>query len=414
MPLPKIIPALADLTQDIAGPVPVELLQAWAAGGQDLSAAAALLGRFQIQGTVVSTDTSGLSRLTQEADLLDVLSLISEPKEIIYALGREIGGRAVGTWVADNTEMFYPESVEPDTVVDAMAEVQHRIGERLKLRIGMCVHSGTFYEIGQGLYGGEAERVEYLAEKCAGPGEILLTERVARQLGENTSGVLTPKTFQHEDFTEQALLLPPGRRMAELQERDRAYPQPYPEDFYKLLPHFHDPAERAQMKQRVYDRWLRERVVVFLARHQEPGSRTMADMLDDLVINALMDTVVREAAQSSEHIASSGAGLAILTFANPQDAVDFARSAQAQLAANQLPVAAGIDAGPVLLFENARGPSGIAGNAINVASKLAEDIGATGSIHVTEQAASQLGFHEARDTFVTKISGMELRGIVIR
>ena len=62
MPLPKVIPALADLTQDIAGPVPVDLLHRWATGDQDLAAAATLLSPFQIQGTVVSTDTSGLSR----------------------------------------------------------------------------------------------------------------------------------------------------------------------------------------------------------------------------------------------------------------------------------------------------------------------------------------------------------------
>ncbi|MEQ1886412.1 MAG: hypothetical protein ABL967_15210 [Bryobacteraceae bacterium] len=414
MPLPKVIPALADLTQDIAGPIPLELLQGWAAGGQDLSAAAALLSQFQIQGTVAAADTSGLSRLTKEADLLDVLSLISGPKEILYALGREIGGRAIGTWVADNSEMFFPENVDADTLVDAMAEVQYRIGQRLKVRVGMCLHSGTFYEINRGIYGGEAERVEFLAEECAGPGEILLTERVARQLRERPSDVLTPKSFPNEGFTEQALLLRSTRRMADLPERDRAYPQPFPEDFYKLLPHFHDPAEREQVKQRVYDRWLRERVVVLLARQRKAGTHTLADMLDDLVINALMDTVVREAAVDTRHIASSGAGLAILTFERSQDAVDFSRSVQAKLAANELPVAAGIDAGPVLLFENAHGPSGIAGDAINVASKLAEDVGGVGTIHVTDRAASRLGLQQSSERFSTKIAGVELRGIMFR
>src|SRR5712671_4548448 len=104
MPLSKVIPALSDLTQDIAGPVPVRLLHDWAEGDQDMSEAQALLSSIQIQGTVVSSDTSGLSRMTQAMDLLDVLSVISQPKEIIHALGREIGGRAIGTWVADNTE----------------------------------------------------------------------------------------------------------------------------------------------------------------------------------------------------------------------------------------------------------------------------------------------------------------------
>jgi hypothetical protein len=413
MPLPKVIPALADLTQDIAGPVPLRLLHDWATGEQDLSAAASLLSSFQVQGTVVSSDTSGLSKLTQETDLLDVLSLISQPKEIVYALGREIGGRAVGTWVADNTEMFYPASVEPETVVDAMAEVQCRIAERLKLRIGMCVHSGTFYEIGDGLYGGEADRVEYLAEQCAGPNEILLTERVARQLKVVASDELTFLTFPHENFEEQAYLLKSARRMRHLEERDTLYPHPFPQDFYPLLPHFQEPVDAADVKRKVYDRWLRDRIVVFLARHREPEVRTMAGMLDDLLINALMDTVMREAARGTDHIASSGGGIAILTFDHPRDALDFTRTTHAKLAENGLPVLAGVDAGPVLLFENSRGPSGIAGDAINVASKLAEDVGRPGCFSVTDRAAKRLGESTGHERFEIGVSGITLRGVIL-
>ncbi|HXJ40106.1 MAG TPA: hypothetical protein VNH18_12585, partial [Bryobacteraceae bacterium] len=159
MPLPKVIPALADLTQDIAGPLPVRLLQDWATGEQDLSAAETLLNAFETEGTVVSTDTSGLSKMTQAMDLLDVLHVISRPKEIIHALGREVGGRAIGIWIADNSEMIYPPDVEPEVVIDAMGEVQYRIQERLRVRIGMCVHTGRFYEIGGGLYGADADLV---------------------------------------------------------------------------------------------------------------------------------------------------------------------------------------------------------------------------------------------------------------
>lgn len=64
MPFPKTIPALADLRQDIAGPLPVELLQNWASGTQDLATAEQLLERFRLGGYVASTDTSGLSRMT--------------------------------------------------------------------------------------------------------------------------------------------------------------------------------------------------------------------------------------------------------------------------------------------------------------------------------------------------------------
>src|ERR1044071_1724090 len=107
----KIIPALADLTQDIAGPVPVQLLQDWASGQQDVAAAQALLDPFRIEGTVVASDTAGLSKLTESKELVEVISLISRPKEIVHALGVEVGGRPIGVWIADNTEMYYPAKV---------------------------------------------------------------------------------------------------------------------------------------------------------------------------------------------------------------------------------------------------------------------------------------------------------------
>src|SRR5262245_57637505 len=127
MALPRLIPALADLTQDIAGPLPVELFREWVAGNQNVGKAESLLRPFVITGTVVATDTSGLTYMTEEMDLLDVLGLVSRPKEIVHALGTEVGGRAIGTWVADNTEMHYPPETPVEDVVAALVEAQARI-----------------------------------------------------------------------------------------------------------------------------------------------------------------------------------------------------------------------------------------------------------------------------------------------
>jgi len=414
MPLPKVIPALADLTQDIAGAIPVHLLHDWATGERDLFAAYSVLSSFEIQGTVVSSDTSGLSRMTRERDLLDVLSLISQPKEILHALGREIGGRAIGTWVADNTEMFYPAGLDADTVVDAMGEVQFRIQERLQIRIGMCIHPGRFYEIGGGLYGGDAYQVEYLAEQCAGPGEILLTESAVRSLKTVKSDDLYLKTFPHEDSQEQAYLLRSNRRASGLQEREPLYPHPFPPDFFEILHRFQEPGDVEALKRKIYEQWLRECVVVFLAREREPQeARSLTGLLDDLVINALMDTVIRETMPGTDHIASSGGGIAILTFDHPTDAVDFVRAVHIKLAENGLPVQVGIDAGPVLLFQNSRGPSGIAGDPINIASKLAEDVGRPGCICVTEKAFQRLGDSSEHERFEVTVSGVALKGFIL-
>jgi len=417
MALPRAIPALADLTQDIAGPVPVQLLRDWATGRQDLAAAETLLDSFRIQGAVVSSDTSGLSRMMREMDLLEVLSMISRPKEIIYALGREIGGRAIGAWVADNSEMFYGETLQLEAVVEAMAEVQARIRERLPIQIGMCIHSGSFYEIGGGLYGPDADTVEYLAEHCADPGEILLTDTVARRLNAaaegSPGGPMTLQPVSVEDISEQAYAVQWNRRAPWLRENETVYPHGFPPEFYELLRQFSGSEE---LRRRIYDQWLRECAVVFLARQRGPGEAGAASldtMLDDLVINALMDTLLREPLAAGGHIAASAGGLAILTFDTAQEGIGFARDIRAKLAENGLPVQVAIDSGPVLVFRNARGPSGIAGDAVNVASKLAEDLGVSGSISVSERAFAQMSGIPGADRFELTLSGITLRGVFL-
>jgi class 3 adenylate cyclase len=410
MPLPKVIPALADLTQDIAGPIPVELLQSWATGAQDSAAAEKLLAAFQSEGTVVSSDTSGLSRMSRSMELLDVLRLVSQPKEIVHAIGREIGGRGIGIWVADNTEMLYPGSVSPETVIAAMHEVQARISERLQVRIGMCVHQGRFYEIGGGLYGEDADHVEYLAEHCAGPGEILLTESLARHVESTATGRLVPKLFGGAEASLKAWILSDGPRLPELAEHETTYPHPFPEEFYALLPQLGEPG----LKDMIYSRWLRERVVVFLAREREASElASLGGLLDDLVINALMETVVKETAPQVENIASSAGGLAILTFATTSEAVGYARAVKAQLAENGVQVRVGIDAGPMLLFSNPKGPSGITGDPVNIASKLSEDVGRADYISISDRAAKQLGDNHAAERFEVQVSGVTLSGILV-
>lgn len=411
MALPRVIPALADLTQDIAGPLPVQLLQDWATGAQDLTAAESLLGGFEREGTVVSTDTSGLSRMTQAMDLLDVINVISKPKEIIHALGCAVGGRAIGTWVADNSEMIYPASVDPEAVLDAMGEVQHRIQERMQVRIGMCIHPGRFFEIGGGLYGHDADLVEFLAENCAGGGQILLTGAAARALPSLRPADLEQKAFPGAH--EPAWLIRASRRRPDLEERETLYPHPYPQEFYSLLPGLDRPDAAPELKDRIYSRWLRDRVVVFIALEKtEEEARSLTTLLDALVGNALMETVVRDTAPSGA-IASSGGGLAICTFERATEALQFSRDVQARLSTNGLPAKVALDAGPVLLFQNNHGPSGITGSPVNIASKLSEDIGQPGKISITTRVADLLGKKETGDPFEVRISGVVLTGLLL-
>ena len=414
MPFPKAIPALADLTQDIAGPLPVDLLQNWASGTQDLARAGQLLDGFRIEGTVVSSDTSGLSRLTEEMELLDVISLISAPKEIVHAVGVAIGGKAIGTWVADNTEMYYPASIGAEVVLAGMSETQHRIAGSLPVGIGMCVHSGVFYELGGGLYGRDADAVEQLAENHARAGEVLVTDAVANRFAASRAFTFEPRPALGDVYAPGVYALASSERLPHLTPTDIRYPHPYPADFFERLTALKSVSDPHEVRKDIYATYLDERVIVFVTRaRDEIESGDLGALLDDLVTNALMDTIVHGTPGSEPHVTSLGGGLAILTFLKASDALDLAFLLRARFADNGLPVKMGIDRGPVLVFPGSRGPSGITGDPVNLASKISDDAGTAGKIHVTARVVETLPRLPPSEPFEVTVSGIQITGVTL-
>src|SRR5436190_7575031 len=333
---PKIIPALADLTQDIAGPVPVNLLQDWAAGRQDLAAAQSLLDPFRIEGTVVASDTSGLSKLTDEMDLVQVISLISRPKEILHALGVEVGGRPIGQWVADNTEMYYPPSVLAADVVQAMWETQQRIAARCAVRIGMCIHTGGFYEIGGGLYGPDADAVEHLAEDYARGDEILVTQQVRSELASADFSFVERNDLQTV-FQPSVHTIGRANGRADLHEKRIDYPHAFTDEFIRMLHAIDEAPDQDEAIRDIYTRYLRAVAVVFLARHRPQAEKDVASMLDDLLTNDLLAKIVRERKPGS-HLVMCGGSIALLVFDDVGEALDFASDIRSEFVRNDLPV----------------------------------------------------------------------------
>lgn len=413
MPLPRVIPALADLTQDIAGPLPVTLLHAWAAGSQDVEAARALLHGFRIEGAVVATDTSGLSRMIEGRDLLDVLALISTPKSIIHAVGAAVGGVGIGTWVADNTEMYYAPHVAPGVLLDAIVETQARISESCQVGIGMAVHCGEFYNIGGGLYGRDADTVELLAERDARAGEVLVTAAMATRVASGADVRFTPAPDLRTHDGSAVFRFASSARMASLAATAERYPHPFPEEFFSRLSALGTTPDREAAKQAIYEQYLRDRVIVFLSVEHEPSDGGLATLLDDLVVNALMETVIGRLPGAAAHVSGIGGGIAILAFEQADEAVDLAITLRAHFMQNAMMVKIGIDRGPVLFFANARGRSGITGDPVNIASKISEDAGAVGRINITARAAALMRDLPASNPFQTTISGVALAGVFI-
>jgi class 3 adenylate cyclase len=410
--LPRVIPALADLTQDIAGPVPVGLLQEWGAGRADPESAHVLLRPFEIAGTVVASDSSGLTRLTREMDLLEVLSLISRPKEIVHAVGTAIGGRGIGRWVADNTQMYYPAALGLELVLGAMCEAQHRIASAARVGVGICLHPGRFYEIGGTLYGHDAQVVESLAEHHAGPGEILATREAVAALGDPAQYALRPRGDLAPQHPAGVFAIDPARRLPDLVAANPRYPHPFTDEFFESLRRLEAIPDPSAVKERLYATYQRERAVVMVARERlPPATDDLTAILDNLVVDACLDAIVRETASGGRMVVSSGGGHALLAFDTPREALAFAGAVRARGAENSIPVRIGIDHGAVLLFEHAAGVRSVAGDPVNVASKMSEDAGQAGRIHLSRRAADRLDPAPGGDPFEITVSGVRLRGV---
>ncbi len=119
-----ISPSLADVSQDIAGTIPLEIILRWANTNKSKKSHTNLLDSYRVSGTVVSSDSSGLSRLSQDKTLFEVMKLVSKPKEVIFKYGKAIGGAEIGVWAADNTQMFYQDSIQPSNVVKQMKGIK--------------------------------------------------------------------------------------------------------------------------------------------------------------------------------------------------------------------------------------------------------------------------------------------------
>src|SRR5207253_2511520 len=134
------------------------------------------------RGYHLVSDSAGLTKLSQRLGLMEVLALIDRPKRILHAYGTAAGGRAVGVWAADNAQMFHPEWTDAVVLLSALLKAQADIARQCRVRIGIGVHYGDFYDLSSGLYGPEADAIEDIAENHTEGGEIVITQAVVDRL----------------------------------------------------------------------------------------------------------------------------------------------------------------------------------------------------------------------------------------
>jgi len=397
-------PGFFDLPRDAGETLPVAVIDRWTHSDQTRETARALLAPHTLRGTVVSSDSAGLTRLTRELPLVAILAMVNHPKEFVHAYGRAVGGRAIGVWAADNTQMFYPGDVPAERVLGMLLAALDHVGRECEVGIGLCAHAGEYFELGGGMYGPDADRVELVAEEHTEGGELVVTDALAERLPAGHSFALTPRRELAAEFG-GILRVTGGPRLEGLALTDFKYPAPYSTDFYDGLGAFTRTGRQSAMPRPAYE----DLAVVLIEREREELDVPEVAALNDLALAAAMKRIGGELLRDLGGTEIKTAGLiSLFTFADCRVALDFARAFRGTLAGQGIQCRIGVDAGPVLVFQLGPGSRDIAGSAVNTASKLAQDCGVFGRIHVSDAAGRRAGLGEAEPALRFTLSGVEL------
>ena len=398
-------PGFFDLPQSAGETLPLEIIAEWTHSAQTRDVARALLSPHMLRGIIVSSDSAGLTRLGRERPLIEILAMLSQPKEIIHSLGKAIGGRAIGVWAADNTEMFYGGDISAENVVAMLRTAMERIARECELRIGMAAHAGEFYELSGGVYGPHADRVESIAEERTEGGELVITDDVVRALPDDHGFVLQARTDLDVSFG-VVHRVTDGPTLIGLDATDVAYPAPFSSDFSVGLAEY----SRTRRDSRAPRQAYQDLAVVVIEREPEEPDIPEVAVLNNLALTAAMKRIGRTLLHEADGAEVKNSGLiGIYTFADCRVAIEFARGFRQALADQGVECRIGIDAGPILVFELGPGSRDIAGSAVNVSSKLAQDVGEYGMIQVSDVVAKRASAKRERPTRTLHVSGVELR-----
>lgn len=399
----KFPPGFFDLPQRAGETLPLDLIGEWTRGEQSRERARALLAPHTIRGTLVVTDASGLTRLTRERTLIDILAMLAQAKELFYSHGRAIGGRAIGVWVADNSQMFYDAAIPAPRVLGMMNTVMRRVAAECEVGMGMAAHAGEFYELGQAIYGPDADLVETVGEEHTAAGEMVITEALRLRLVDGDHVTLAARTGLAPELgvVHRVAAAP---ILDGLDLSDTTYPAPFSSGFSEGLSRYSRTRRESMVPRQAYERLA----VVLIMREREVPDIPEVAVLNNLSLTAATKRIGTMLLYGKgQEIKCSGL-LSIYTFVDCADAIAFARTFREALAEQGIQCRIGIDVGPVLVFDLVAGSRDIAGSPVNIASKLAEDVGEFGKIQITDAVATRAGARHERPTLRFTVSGIDL------
>ncbi len=394
-------PSFFDLTQDISKDLPVDIIKAWTNSDQSGDIAKSILEKTKVRGTLISSDSSGLTKMSQHMGLIELLAKINQPKELVYSFGTHIGGEGVGIWAADNTEMFYPESVSTESIINMLNSIKKELLHTCDVKISLAAHFGEFYSLGGGMYGNEADWIENIAEDQTEGGEIVISEHLLEKFKSSDNNVngASLSLIEREDLQSKygkIFRLEDGQMLADIPKNDPYYPIPYSKDFYEDLIKFNTNTDEVLLKN-MYEKYVEKLTVVLIEREREEEIETEdkyiheVRLLNDLALSVVMkkaaDAVLSK--YNGTEIKTAGP-LGIYVFKESQKALDFAKELKNNLLKDGVSSKTGIDYGELLVFTTPDGHKDIAGMPVNQASKMAQDKGEFGHIYMSAEVAKQV------------------------
>lgn len=399
MEIKNITPALANLNQDIAGPIPIELVKHWLHSGRTDADHERILEPYKRVGTIVSSDAAGLSKLSAGRPLIEVMKLVCQPKEIIYARGTAIGGKTIGIWAADNTQMFYDQSIDPNDVVLQMISAQRDI-ENVTVNVGIGIHSGTAYEISGGLYGVATEMIEEFTENESEGGEVIISPRIHAKLKDSLNRIaLTRGSMYVLDYA--------NCPFSEKRSYDVFYPAPFDRAFHVALRHL-DLNDQDQIAALHRERVIETSIVLFRSFDQ-----AQSRLLDSFTLNVAANAVIHDVCRKFEgQMVKSTGTLAIISCEKEEEGVELAVALMQAAKENGMVANVGISRGETLLFDLGGGVSDLAGGPVNIASKLAEDTNERGKMFFEGVVAEHAKRHGFTNAFDIMKSGVSIRGVM--
>jgi len=396
-------PGFFDLPRDAGERLPVAVIERWTTSPQTRAVAREILAPHTLVGTIVSSDAAGLTKLTRERPLVEILAMINRPKELVHAWGKAVGGRALGIWAADNAQMYFGPDASADRVVAMLLTMLDQVKAECEVQIGLCAHHGQFFELAGGVYGPDADRVEVIAEEHTEGGELVVTDTLAGLLGGAHGFDLRPRADLAAAFG-TILHVAGGPRLTGVTADDIHYPAPYSAEFFAEISRSQG-RRRSLMPRPSYT----EAAVVLIERESEDPDVPEVKVLNDLALTAAMIRIGDQllADLKGEAIKNTGL-LSLYTFEDCRSAVMFAEAIRTTLAQTGIRCRIGVDVGQVLVFDLGTGGRDIAGDPVNTASKLAQDVGELGGIYVSMRAAAKAGLTASGTEVGAEISGVHL------